>query len=88
MPELMRERNPIYFTDHVRAPVLFVAGENDSRCPFRAVMLYVDKLKARGHPHELHTFATGHGSFDVEEQIRQMRVVLDFLARQVPGLIR
>ena len=35
VPELMRERNPIYFADDVTAPVLFVAGENDSRCPIR-----------------------------------------------------
>jgi hypothetical protein len=50
------------------------------------VRLYADKLEARGHHHELYTFATGHGSLDVEEQIRQMRAVLRFLARWVPGL--
>jgi dipeptidyl aminopeptidase/acylaminoacyl peptidase len=84
LPELMKERNPINFADDVRAPVLFVAGENDSRCPFRAVMLYVERLRARGHPHELYTFSTGHGSYDAEEQVRQMRVVLEFLATHVP----
>ena len=83
-PELMRERNPINFADNVRAPVLFVAGENDSRCPFRAVMLYVERLRARGHPHKLYSFSTGHGSYDAEEQVRQMRVVLEFLATHVP----
>jgi dienelactone hydrolase len=81
VPELMRERNPIYFADNVTAPVLFIAGENDSRCPIRQVMLYVDKLKARNHPHEVYTFATGHSSFDVDETVRQMRVILDFLQR-------
>ena len=84
LPELMKERNPINFADDVRAPVLFVAGENDSRCPFRAVMLYVERLRARGHPHELYTFSAGHGSYDAEEQVRQMRVVLEFLATHVP----
>jgi dipeptidyl aminopeptidase/acylaminoacyl peptidase len=84
VPELMRDRNPIHFADDVRAPVLFIIGENDSRCPFRQAMLYVDRLKARGHPHEVYTFSTGHGSFDVHEEVRQQRVILDFLDRHVP----
>jgi dipeptidyl aminopeptidase/acylaminoacyl peptidase len=83
VPELMRERNAIYFADDVTAPVLFIAGENDSRCPIRQVMLYVDRLKARNHPHELYTFTTGHSSFDVGETVRQMRVILYFLRRNV-----
>jgi dipeptidyl aminopeptidase/acylaminoacyl peptidase len=86
VPELMRDRNPIYFVDHVQAPVLFVAGENDSRCPLRQVLLYVDKLKERNHPHEVYLFSTGHGSFDTEERVRQMRITLRFLADHVPGI--
>ena len=45
VPDLMRDRNPIHFADRVRAPVLILAGENDTRCPYRAVMLYVEKLE-------------------------------------------
>ena len=85
-PELMRDRNPINFVDDVRAPVLFVAGENDSRCPIRQVMLYVDRLKARNHPHEVYLFSTGHGSYDIGEKVRQVGTILDFLARHVPGI--
>lgn len=87
VPDLMRDRNPINFADRVRAPVLIVAGEHDSRCPIRQVMLYVDRLKERGHPHEVYLFPTGHSSFDVDERVRQMRVILDFLARNVPGVL-
>ena len=82
----MRDRNPINFVDDVRAPVLFVAGENDSRCPIRQVMLYVDRLKARNHPHEVYLFSTGHGSYDIGEKVRQVGTILDFLARHVPGI--
>jgi dipeptidyl aminopeptidase/acylaminoacyl peptidase len=85
-PELMRDRNPINFVDNVRAPVLFIAGENDTRCPIRQVMLYVDQLKARAHPHEVYLFSTGHASFDIGEKVRQWRAILDFLARHVPGI--
>ena len=86
VPELMRDRNAINFVDNVKAPVLFIIGENDSRCPIRQAMLYVDKLAAREHPHEVYVFATGHGSFDVDERVRQVRMVLDFLAEHVPGI--
>jgi acetyl esterase/lipase len=85
LPELMRDRNPINFADGVRAPLLILAGEHDSRCPIRQVLLYVDKLKELGKPPELYLFSTGHGSFDVEERIRQLRIILDFLERSVPS---
>ena len=86
VPALMRERNPIYFADHVRAPVMFVIGENDSRCPYRQAMAYVEKLAARDHPHEVYVFGTGHSSFDIGEEVRQQRAILEFLAKHVPGV--
>lgn len=86
VPELMADRSPINFVDNVRAPVLFIIGENDSRCPIRQAMLYVDRLAARRHPHEVYVFTTGHGSFDVDERVKQVRIVLEFLARHVPGI--
>ena len=49
-------------------------------------MAYVDKLAARGHPHELYLFGTGHGSFDTDEDVRQVRTILEFLAKHVPGV--
>ena len=81
VPDLMRDRNPIYFADQVRAPVMFIIGENDSRCPLRQAMAYVDTLKARDHPHRVYLFGTGHASYDIEETIRQMRAVMEFLAQ-------
>ena len=81
VPELMRDRNPIHFADQVRAPVMFIIGENDSRCPLRQAMAYVDRLKARDHPHRVYLFGTGHASYDIEETIRQMRAVMEFLAQ-------
>jgi dipeptidyl aminopeptidase/acylaminoacyl peptidase len=87
VPELMRDRNAINFVDDVRAPVLFVIGRNDSRCPYRQAMRYVEKLEERGHPHEVYVFPTGHGSFDVDERVRQAGTILDFLAHHVPGVV-
>ena len=86
VPDLMADRNPINSADDVEAPVLFLIGEHDSRCPYRQAMAYVDRLRARDHPHEVYLFATGHGSFDIEEEIRQQRTILGYLAEHVPGV--
>jgi dipeptidyl aminopeptidase/acylaminoacyl peptidase len=86
VPDLMRDRNAINFADEVRAPVMFLIGRNDSRCPYRQAMRYVEKLAERGHPHEVYVYETGHGSFDVDERVRQVATNLAFLARHVPGL--
>ena len=88
VPQLMQERSPIQYVDNVRAPLLITAGENDSRCPLPQILNYVERLKARNHPHQLYLFGTGHSSFDVDERIRQLGVVLDFLSKAVPGVER
>jgi dienelactone hydrolase len=86
VPQLMAERSPISYVDRVTSPILFLAGRNDSRCPIRQVLLYTDRLKARGHPHELYVYEVGHSSYDVEERVRQIALILDFLARHIPGV--
>jgi dipeptidyl aminopeptidase/acylaminoacyl peptidase len=86
-PELMADRNPIRHADAVTAPVIFVIGEHDSRCPFRQAMAYVERLAARGAEHEVVLFSTGHGSNDMDEEVRQQRAILQFLERHVAQLV-
>jgi len=86
VPELMAERSPISYVDSVTAPILCLAGEADSRCPIGQVLAYTDRLAARSHPHELYLFPTGHAPFQIDERIHQTAIVLDFLARTVPGI--
>lgn len=88
MHELMVERSPISNVDRVTAPLLILAGEHDSRCPLPQILNYVERLKARKHPHELYLFGTGHSSFDIDERIRQLGVVLDYLSKTVPRVER
>ena len=86
LPDRYRERSPITYVDRVKAPLLILAGEHDSRCPIRQIDNYVRALRDRGGDVEVYRYGTGHSSFLVEERIRQMRAKLDFVLRHVPGL--
>lgn len=88
VPDLFHERNPLTYVDAVAAPLLIMAGENDSRCPIRQVWNYVARLRARGVEPRVYTYATGHASFDIAERILQTAIVLDHLAGTVPGIRR
>ncbi len=59
--------------------MLIIAGDNDSRCPIRQVLNYVDALEARGGEVELYRFDAGHGSLVVDERVRHMAAELDFV---------
>ena len=82
-PELWHDRSPITHVEHVRAPVLIITGENDTRCPRRQVDNYVAALADRGVPHHYDVFDAGHGSLAVDEQIRQVALALDFAAEHL-----
>jgi dipeptidyl aminopeptidase/acylaminoacyl peptidase len=86
VPERYRRSSPITYVDRVQAPVLFLIGQNDSRCPAGQALSYVDALAARGVAHQTYLFSTGHGSFVTDEDVRQQRVILEFLHANVPGL--
>lgn len=88
VPQLMKERSPIEYVDRVSAPMLILGAEHDSRCPLPQILKYVERLKAREHPHELYLFGTGHSSFDVDERIRQVGKMAGFLASTVDGVRR
>ncbi len=81
LPDLYRERNPMTYVDQVRAPMLIIAGEHDSRCPLGQIMTYAHALKARGATVEVSLYPGGHHANDIAEQIRHVERVMDFFAR-------
>jgi len=83
LPALYRERNPITYVDRVRAPMLLIAGEHDSRCPLGQVMVYAHALKARDHEVDVHLYAGGHHAMEVEEKIAHARLTIDFFRRHL-----
>lgn len=81
VPELFHERNPITYVDRVRAPMLMIAGEHDSRCPLGQVMVYAHALRLRGREVDVHLYPGGHHANDIDEQIRHVELMLDFMHR-------
>jgi len=77
--DLYRERSPLTYVDRVRTPVLVIAGDNDSRCPIRQVLNYVDALRASGGDVELYRFDAGHGSMVVDQRVDHMAAELAFV---------
>jgi dipeptidyl aminopeptidase/acylaminoacyl peptidase len=85
LPALYRERNPMTYVDRVRAPMLMIAGEHDSRCPLGQVMVYAHALRARDHEIQVHLYAAGHHATAVEERIAHTRMTIDFFQRHLAG---
>jgi len=83
IPEVYRERSPITYVDRVRVPVFLLAGENDPRCPIRQIDNYLDRLRDLGKPHEVYRYEAGHGSFVIDEVIRQTELQMAFAARHL-----
>lgn len=83
-PERYAASSPITYVDRIKAPLLILAGENDTRCPLRQIEKYVARLAEHGVEHEVYTYDAIRGSLVVSERIAQTAIQLDF-ARKHAG---
>jgi dipeptidyl aminopeptidase/acylaminoacyl peptidase len=83
VPERFTAASPLTYVDRVSAPVLIIAGRNDTRCPSRPIEVYVERLRALGKPVEVEWFEAGHGSLVVEQEIEQAAMQLRFAHKLV-----
>ena len=83
VPDLYRERNPMTYVDRAVAPVLIIAGEQDPRCPIEGITPWVEALRSRGVPVDVHLYPEGHHSNAVDQQIHHMQLILDFFGKYV-----
>jgi len=82
---LYEERSPINFIDHIKAPLLLLAGGHDPRCPKSETQQVVDAIKKRGGTVDYKIYENeGHGFARVENQIDAYKRVADFLEAHVP----
>jgi dipeptidyl aminopeptidase/acylaminoacyl peptidase len=85
IPEYVEKISPITYVDRVTCPVMFLIGENDTRCVPEQAFNYVEAFKRNGGEAEVYTYGTGHSSYVVDEETAQWRAVLDFVLKHVGG---
>ena len=84
--ERWRDRSPFFFVDHIRAPLLLLAGANDIRCPAAETQQMADAIKKIGGTAEVVIYeGEGHGFLKRENSIDSFRRTADFLDRHVRG---
>ena len=83
---LWEDRSPINFVDHIKAPLLLLAGGNDPRCPKSEAQQVADAIKKRNGVVDFKIYENeGHGFARVENQIDAYKRVADFLKKYVPA---
>jgi dipeptidyl aminopeptidase/acylaminoacyl peptidase len=81
---LYEDRSPINFIDHIKAPLLLLAGGHDPRCPKSETQQVVDAIQKRGGTVDYKIYENeGHGFARVENQIDAYKRVADFLLAHV-----
>ncbi|GAB4154589.1 MAG: hypothetical protein Fur0021_21290 [Candidatus Promineifilaceae bacterium] len=84
-PELYRKRSPITHLARLKAPVLILHGENDSRCAIQPVIRFAEQAKEQGLPVEMIiTRDEGHGSIINTNAIRDTVLTLAHLKTLFP----
>ncbi|WP_096395691.1 prolyl oligopeptidase family serine peptidase [Halorubrum trapanicum] len=86
--EIYRERSPVNYVENVDAPLLIVHGVNDPRVPVSQARILRDALEdagfAEGDDYEYEELGEeGHGSGDIDQKIRSLELLDDFLDRRI-----
>lgn len=82
--ELYRDRSPMTHIANIKAPVMIMAGKQDSRCPIQPIEKFVKKLKEMNHPHEfVLEEKAGHASAFLkwEESIPIITKIIDYFKK-------
>jgi len=83
--DLFRQLSPIYYLDRIRAPVLFIGGAHDPRCPVTEARQMVGEMKRRGKVIEYLEFPDeGHWPRKMSNQIRLYERAIEWLNRFLP----
>ena len=85
VPALFHERSPLTYASKLSAPVLIQAGENDSRCPYHQIEVYVRRLQELGKPVSFHHYPAGHSAMVVDQDVELTRQALEFILPLVAG---
>ncbi|MEM2892148.1 MAG: S9 family peptidase [Thermoplasmata archaeon] len=83
--EFFRERSPLYFLEHLKAPLLMTASCQDVRCPPEQSRMVVERLRKLGKVFEYHEYTDeGHWPRKRKNLIDLYKRSTDFLDRHIP----
>jgi len=87
-PELYDRRSPVSHLDEIATPLLIVHGVNDPRVPVSQARILRDRLETAGYgagtDFEYEELGEeGHGSTDIDQKIRSLELLDDFLERRI-----
>jgi dipeptidyl aminopeptidase/acylaminoacyl peptidase len=89
-PDLYRERSPVTHVENLDAPLLMVHGVNDRRVPVSQARIFRDALAEAGYEageagdyEYVELGEEGHASSDIDQKIRMLRILDDFLDRRL-----
>ena len=89
-PDLYRERSPVEYVENLDAPLLMPHGVNDHRVPISQARIFRDALLDAGYEEgEDGDFEyaelgeEGHGSSDIDQKIRSLELLDEFLDRRL-----
>jgi dipeptidyl aminopeptidase/acylaminoacyl peptidase len=78
--ELWRDRSPFFFAEHIKAPLLLLAGANDIRCPAEETEQMAEAVRQRGGTVEVKIYENeGHGFARRENNIDAIKRAARFL---------
>jgi dipeptidyl aminopeptidase/acylaminoacyl peptidase len=83
VPDLYRERDPMTYVRNGTAPVLIIAGRNDSRCPFSSAEGWAEAYRRHGGEVRMHVYDAGHHSNGMAEQVLHARLVSEFFLQHL-----
>ena len=82
LKQLYVDRSPITHISNIKAPVMIMAGKNDTRCPIEPIENFIEKLKEKNHPHEFYLLEkAGHISamFNWEESMPLLTKTINYI---------
>jgi len=92
-PDLYEERSPVTHVENLAAPLLILHGLNDRRVPVSQARTFRDALDEHGFTegedsregeYEYHEPGEeGHGSSDIDQKIRGLEYLDDFIGRRI-----
>jgi dipeptidyl aminopeptidase/acylaminoacyl peptidase len=82
--EFLTEISPLTYADRIKAPLLIVHGENDSRVPVGEARQIAEAIESRGGTVETLIFPDeGHGISKLENRLIYYRKMVDFLDKHL-----